>query len=194
MKTHLGLLLAVLIAVSCSTNPANPTSTELPTVTSQPSLVPLSDLVLDDLIILQGDLPIGYGVGQIKYEIEGVYADIARKAQLTISQEISQGNELAGGVIVLLYDDIDYIPIAYRSVVNGYIDGEFKSANGPWDAATVSATIILSGTAFETKLTDMVFYHCHALVEFRYSGLADEAAAIAYATRLDKRLTPLICR
>ena len=205
MKSTYYLVLIAILLASCSSAPSpdavqtaiaqtqiaqpantlipSPIATSTPEFTSTPTPIPLTDIDLESLLILPNDLPPGMSGGQIAATLPPAFS--SPKPDSFINQPLADNNSLAGGVMVLLFNNEDDAKQAYKNLRAKA--GEEISNIG--DQA--SGDFLDSG---DTHIVALNFIRCHAVAYiFGVDKSFDKEAAINYATRLDKRLTPLVC-
>jgi len=207
------ILLLVLLLLACDsakpnasaietaiaqTQAAIPTSTPIPTPTSipTPTPIPLSDIDLESILLLSGDLPIEFVGDQVKTIPPKVFNG-APTADQVIQQTIRSGIYGGDGISILLYQSPSDLDTAYN-IVNKAM--EIKGKNGifkPLPNLGEKAVFSQSLSMFESQMiysTQIVFTRCHALVYIDlFAPSADLVVATTYAQRLDKRLKPLVC-
>jgi len=180
------------------TTTPTPSPTLTPTVT--PSPIPLSELNLEPILILQGDLPAGFSGAQVRTTPVKGLSDI-QNYQNTIYQQFEYGGEAAGGVSIFLFDSLADRDIAYQHILDGFgesrDDAVVKITLG--DVSTIGergrysiAEILFFGMSLTT--IDLAVERCHALIEIRMMYITDVDAVTAYAKRLDNRLVVLVCQ
>jgi hypothetical protein len=199
-----GLIVVFSLLAGCSrsTPLPTPTATLIPTPLSTPSPTPisLSDIDLEPMIILSGDLPAGYSGAQIRDTPPVMFAEI-RGYENTIYQQFERNGKGAGGVTIFLFDLIDQRETAYSLIVDGFGKTENTSAtktrvaelSGVGEKA-MYVTIEASVAGITVDNIDLVFARCHSVVHVRMTDTASVDYISAYAKRLDKRLAEVICQ
>jgi hypothetical protein len=155
------------------------------TLTPSPTSVPLSEVDLEAILILPGDLPTDFVGGQIKSKVTNEFKDVPDAAQV-VQQGFRAGDYSADGITILLYESPSDIDAAYKVFLRE------ERRLGPLSDVGEKAKIFSSG--LDVKSVQILFVRCHAIVFidlFATSASAD--VATTYAQRLDKRLTPLVC-
>lgn len=187
-------ILSLLLITSC--NPATPTA--LPTLT--PSPVPLSELSLEPILIISGDLPAGYSGAQIRNTPPEMFNNITNFNN-AIYQQFEKDGESAGGVAIFLFESINNGDIAFQKIVDGFGKSD-ESANIKTTVENISnvgerataVTVETSLSGLSMKFTDFVFVRCHAIAHIRMKDTVNIEYLTGYGIRLDKRLSELICR
>jgi hypothetical protein len=180
-------IIATIILAACSALPqsGSPESaiataieqTQVALATITPTPLSLDDLDLEPLLIQSGDLPSGFSGAQVLQDAPGMFRDIP-PTENVIYQRFQKNGETIGGVTVFLYGDDETRGAAYDLVVDGFADPVEEISN--------------VGEIADGSLFDLAFIRCNALVHVRMVGAGlDEVAA--YATRLDSRLTDVVC-
>jgi hypothetical protein len=206
----LGFLLIILILSSCvpseqaiqtamAQTQAAWTPTPLPTFTPTVTPIPFSALQLDDLIVQQNDLPAGMSGSQIGYQEKRDTA-VPIAADYYIEQNLAYGDKDRGQVMVWVYEDTANTQLRYNAILD-FLNQECAKAPGQCysgDPHVVpnlgeGAMMISEFNFMGADMHTLVFYRCHAVVKIR--TWADHSDDIAnYAIRLDRRLTPIVCR
>lgn len=196
-------LLALILIASCSTAPSSseiqtaiaqtqaaaPTDTPVPA----PTLIPLSDIDLESILIQEGDLPAGYSGAQVR-SAEGRRSDTElNKAVNSIFQQFSLQGESAGGVSVYLFESLADRDEAYNAILTGLDETEGISQVGE-NAVKWSAYVPLVGGLGTIEGSMVVFVRCESLVTVEMRRAVDVTGAISYSQRLDQRLQNDICR
>jgi hypothetical protein len=136
MKTAYYLVLIIILLASCSSSPSgnaiqtaiaqtqiarptttvvpSPTSTSTPEPISISTSIPLSEIDLESILILPGDLPPGMSGGQLASTLPSAYSP--PKPDSFINQPLVHNGNLAGGVIVLLFINENNAKLAYNSL------------------------------------------------------------------------------
>ena len=200
----LTLLVGIFLMVGCSTSTPlptpMPTSTPTPIPTPTPTPIPLSEINLEPIVFLSGDLPAGFSGAQIRDTPPTMFDGIVG-FENSIYQQFERNDKGAGGVTILLYDLIDQREVAYSIIVGGF----GKSGDDAGVKTTVAelpgvgekamyVTIEASVSGISLNNVDLVFTRCHSVVHIRMTDTANVDYISAYAKRLDKRLTELICQ
>jgi hypothetical protein len=210
------IFLCIFVLTACSTTPSEaliqtaiyetqlaaptPTTTQKPTPTQEPTPtptptptpVPLSDLFLEDLLLVHGDLSPEYIGQEIRSSFPPKFSNLP-KADAVIHQRFKRGVYGSDGIMIVLYENNEDLENSYR-MVGQFMDGDADAE--PLDTvgekAIITERFYIIGHANHVQL---VFTRCHALV---YIGLFSQAAnkneATNYGARIDKRLSPLVCR
>lgn len=149
-----------------------------------PTKVPLSEIDLEPLLILQGDLPPGVSASQVRSSPPAMFDGIPDPTHQIYQAFEKKGKQL-GGVAVLLYEDLRLAEEAYTFVLAGI--GEDDEA-GIGDRSA-SITIPLIGTT--EIVTDLLWLRCNSVVHVRIAS--DAIGATAYGERLNRRLESVVC-
>ena len=169
------------------TRVAAPTQTPLPT----PTLIPLSKISLEAIILQPGDLPTEFVGGQVKSKPLVRFEEVP-VAEQAIQQSFRAGAYASDGVMILLYKSSQDIETGYNTLTS--ILGKDKDKTSkPLSVVGEKATIAQSSVA-GVKSVQVVFVRCHALTYVDlFSTSANADVATTYAQRLDKRLSSLVC-
>ena len=200
MKKDLFLSVLVFMLVACApseeaiqiaiaqTQTAAPTPTIA--VTPTPTAIPLSQLNLEETLLITGDLPPKYYISVIHNEIKDSFSglDVQPPAQfisfITATGEIGEG----GQVHIFLYDDLAALEDAYTIIVanpNAFGDKTKKLS----DIGEKGLVFLHDPSLFLPRWQSVIFVRCHALV-----WMGSSADTVNYSQRLDKRLQPFVCR
>ena len=164
-----------------------PTNTQEPT--STPTRIPLSDIELEEILVKDGDLPAGYSGAQISDTAPEMFDNLP-EAENTINQQLAKGGEQKGGVTVFLYDSQDNLDSAFFKIKTGFSEEKQLDTVGEKAFITYFSQDILG---IKIQFGDLLFSRCNAVVHIRMTELSSEDSLIAYAKRLDKRLSELVC-
>jgi hypothetical protein len=206
MKSVYYLVLIAVLLVSCSTalsggaiqtaiaqtqiaQPTNtlvpiPTATLEPTITPAPTQIMLADLDLESILIQPGDLPAGYTGALISKSLSDLFEGVHQSINQAY-QQFEQNGRYAGGVDVAIFSKQTDPNDVYEIV--GWSDG--KSVPNLGEKSEVEIDAFLLGGVVNLK-----FIRCSAVVNIQFYNTTDFESVIAYAQRLDERLTPLVCR
>lgn len=201
LQKMVGMALLVLLAACAAPSPP-PTPTPVPTATPSPTPtpIPLSEIDLEPILILPGDLPAGFSGAQIRDVLPEMFATLP-DSDNQIYQQFERNGRAAGGVAVMLYESSDDIDGAYSLLLEGF--GEPSNEAGITverqavpDVGEQAETVTIEGTLLGVTLdsVDLAFIRCSAVVHIRLVGTALLAEASSYARRLDERLAGLVCR
>lgn len=169
-----------LFLVSCSAlQPAKPTP------------VPLNQLDLEPLLVQSGDLPAGLTGAQVKDIAPEMFATFPKPTKV-IDQRFQRNNQTAGGVTVLLYETVPEREQAYGALMTG-LGKDAKPLEGTGEQGSAT-TLDVTVATIHLQTVALGFRRCTALVYITLAGTATLSDGDAYAKRLDKRLTPLVCR
>lgn len=185
LQPMLGLTMAVLWLAACSATP-------MP--------MPLSEVDLEPILILPGDLPAGLSGAQVRDSLPEMF-DEPPEAENQIYQQFQREGKAAGGVAVTLYESNADLDAAYTLLLGGFGDSDIDSSvtverKVVSDVGERAETVTLQGTILGIVFdsVDLAFVRCGAVVHTRMSGSANLIDIVSYARRLDERLTSLVCR
>lgn len=140
---------------------------------------------LEPLLIQSGDLPAGMSAGQVSENIPPIYADAPKPVRF-IRQQFARGDEPAGAIAVLIYDQAAERDQAYTTISNGM--------GGATPLPDIAERAGFSYLNIGLPSYDFVFQRCRAIVHMRMVGESLSADNLeAYAKRLDSRLRPAVC-
>lgn len=168
-------LIAALLLGACGAS-APPASLPIPL----PTAVPLSAVDLEPLLIQSGDLPSGLGAAQVSDTPPKMFASLP-KAIRAIDQRIQRAGATAGGITVLLYDDPTP---GYQALI---------ATMGATDAVAVGEQSRITRASDLLPGFDVALVRCHAVVYVRMTGDVSAENVLAYAKRLDARLSNAVC-
>ena len=164
-----------------------------------PTPIPLSEIDLESIIIVPGDLPAGFSGAQVRDTPPEMFDDI-RNSENMIYQQFEKGGEAAGGVTIFLFNLISERDIAYQRIIDGFgKSGENSEVKTTVEDApnigekAMYMTIEASVLGIVINNEDLAFARCHAVIHIRMGKTANVDYLTAYANRLDKRLTQLVC-
>jgi hypothetical protein len=191
MKLHPLPLVAALVILSACT-PAAPSENTIQTAVAQTlaaQITPLGRINLDSVPFQDGDLPNHYGSGQVVYQWPEDVA-LVSVPENVIAQKV--GWDISSG-----WTD-DYAAIALFST-QGALHDNFTALMSAYEAVEHHPALVGDRSTYVEYNTlsgggYFVFTHCGALVAIKTVGAdMDEDLLSAYAQRIDRRLTPLIC-
>lgn len=167
-----------------------PTDTIIPTDTPTPTRIPLSSIDLEPLFIQSGDLPGHLRAGQISDLLmtQSIRLENLEAPANFLNQkfEHEQSRRVGGSVIVYLYEDASEASKAYTQVKSGFSPGGFGSE--------VQVDVGENSYGYwSTPQRHTIYTRCNAFV-YVWMVDASESEILAYARRLDERLSPFICR
>jgi hypothetical protein len=187
-KTTLILFFIALVMTGCGPSEdaiqkaIEQTQMAMPTAT----LIPFSELNLESILIVPGDLPPGYEASQIRSE----RGDITKPAPVPdyfVSQMLSKSGAPKGLVDVLVYEDASKVSNAY----------DLASKNAPGQGTAKKIEIGEEGQIasffLSYEVVTVTFFRCNAVVSIQFMGAGPDGAR-DYAKRLDERITPIVCR
>ena len=192
-RTAATLLLAALLLANCA--PA-PTPTPLPSPTATAMAIPLSDLELEPVLVVSGDLPAGYSGAQVRSTPPDMFDGI-RGYEQVIYQQFGNDSQ-AGGLTVFLFASGGDRDAAYESMTEDFGNTEVSPdyillVDDLSDLGEAAHYASFDGKTIPLDFIDLAFTHCHALVHIRMGGMTQLDAVTAYAVRLDKRLQAIVC-
>lgn len=194
-KLYFLFVLFTFFISSCSAKIENeevitPEATNTAETTPTPTKIPLTDIDLEGILIMNGDLPAGYTGAQIRDNAPEMFNNLP-EAQNTIYQQFAKDGETAGGVTVLLFESQEDIENAYKKIIAGFSDAEELDEIGENANITYVDMEVLGS---RMQFGDLVFIRCNALAHIRMTDLPQKESLISYAKRLDKRLDGMICK
>lgn len=201
-RASLVICLIVLLFSGCSSPAPSPTQTPTPTATPSPTPtpIPLSEIDLEPILILPGDLPAGFAGAQTRQVIPEMFLALP-EAQNHINRQFERNGDGAGSVTVLLYESSNDVDEAYSTIVQGFaeprnIEGMNVQRQLVPDLGEKAEANTMEGELLGVVLdfTDLAFTRCSALVHIRMKGTAEIIEVASYAKRLDARLSDLVCR
>lgn len=177
------------------------------------SIVPLSDIKLELLVLQPGDLTASISGGSIEHTAPEGYLELPA-ADNIIRQYFEQDGERRGSVEVSLYESSSDLERAYNLVVDGMGDSRVSEPPKPGTVGELmnyreetkvqqlpsigyKATALQEVRSYSGKEKNrflITFVRCHALATIRMGNPADVNVVADYAKRLDKRLTPVVCK
>lgn len=177
--------------VEPATATAQPAPTASPTVTATPTLVPLGEIDLGPLLIVEGDLPDNLDGELVEYGATGRFdRDSVARPENLVSQGFYdlEAERPGGNVIVYAYED---------AAIAGQVYGEIASEmNGLLDEFGENRDDVGERARLENNGNDnlhLAFLRCGAFVEV-FMQTPREFDIVSYAQRLDERLAAVICR
>lgn len=192
MKSLYNLVLFAFLLASCSIAPAATpivqpsTALPMPEPTGTPIQVLLADLDLGPVLIQPGDLPAGYSGAQIRDSLPGMLDVSAEPLPQPINQvyqEFERNGSASGGVAVMIYDTLAKALVSYDLIVKWPMGGRGQTSE-----------MDNLGEQARSSGTDWLLQRCSTLVYIRMTGTAGYEGRLAYAQKLDERLTELVCR
>lgn len=168
------------------------TNTPQPTSTSTSTLIPLSEINLEPLLIQQGDLPSGFSGAQVSDLPPKMFQGMPKAAN-KIDQRFQKEGEAAGGVAVFLYETGADIEKAYSYLLEG-MGENLETVQNIGDAAQLTYSKLTLFTFGDNDGGDLAFKRCSGVIHIRMVNNVIKENLISYATRLDKRLSLVICR
>ena len=188
-KITVGCLLLALLVSGC--DQSQDTTAIAPIQTAQPTnipetyadKIPFSEYHLEDYLIQDHDLPVGYSEGLVMENVN-VYPRLPR-SDYVIRQQIKKNNHLGGVVTVLLFEDERRADLFYDELVSEMHDPSPVYYN--WRKGVINRE-----SSSDSYYIDLLFGHCHLVVHIRL-GETPEDQVIAYAERLFRRLDRIGC-
>lgn len=176
--------------VEPATATAEPAPTASPTVMATPTVVPLGEIDLGPLLIVEGDLPDNLDGELVDYGATGRFdRDSVARPENLVSQGFYdlEAERPGGNVIVYAYED---------AAIAGQVYGEIASEmNGLLDEFGENRDDVGERARLENNGNDnlhLAFLRCGAFVEV-FMQTPREFDIVNYARRLDGRLTPVVC-
>lgn len=209
VKKIIIIVICILVVTGCGQSPEaieaalaetqmaytpTPSATALPTDTPEPTLVPFSELNIEDLLFQSGDLPADYEMGQIRNDLIKDLRNLPDAVQI-VQVTIAEGSFVSDGVVVFLYDDLSVAEKAYTEAEKAIKreEGTFQQINnvGEKGGLVLGPTDILFGT----KANYLVFIRCHAVTYIQLFGkYSSRDIILNFGERVDKRLESVVCR
>jgi hypothetical protein len=156
-----------------------------------PTNIPFSELDLESIIIVSGDLPAGFSAAQVTTLFSETGYNSA--PDYFISQGFSNNGEVGGSVKILIFEIESDAKSAY-TVSSNIVPGENKESVELGESG-LGATFDLSYIAgISMKGATVAFKKCNAVVYIQFIGTTNLRGVIAYGNRLDSRLEPFVCR
>ena len=187
-KIVLAFFALTLILAACGPSPQviqkaiEETQTAIPTITP----IPLTDIDLSKIAFSEGDLPPGYSPSQIRTEL----GDVSRHVPEPInwfSQAIAKENDFGGIIDVVVYNNQATAKTAYDIIIKNMIN------DNPADPKVGEQSRVTSQLVFVGGTVDLAFLRCNTVAHVQLMGTTNENDVIAYMTRLDNRLSGLVC-
>lgn len=191
-KIFIFIILSVVL-VSCSN-----TSTQSPTQTPTPTQVPLSEINLEPVLVQTGDLPAGYSGSQIS-DIDLSWIDFLQyKGVNRIQQLFEKDGKPSGSVQVILFDEINQVDNSYSKYKEFFEKDSKIIAEDDFSKGELTdigdKAIYSSHNYLGISTIAIIFTRCNSLVNISFGDTNTLQYISAYAKRLDKRLSELVCR
>ncbi len=185
------LVLLTFLLSSCS---ANRSATPIPSSGVQgqyaATSVPLSEVNLDNLLLLPGDLPSEYIGQQISHTPPGIFESIQGAAQVA-QEPFKAGSYTSDGIAIFLFSSPSDLDTAYKKVNEIISSGYLDPLPNIGEKAMIQE---LGQDTFDVTSVQVVFTRCHALVYFQlFASDATKDVATGYAQKLDARLSSVVC-
>jgi hypothetical protein len=193
MKKHLALLF-ILLGAACTPVPdPTPTAAPTPTVIPTPTQIPLSQLDIESLLVVDGDLPEDMVSDTITNEnAVGSVEELNRADAVYTQYFLLKGGE-GGGVSVFLFESLDDVQAAFDKVSTLMESPSHSNTVGEQTLAeTFFIPIVPDVPPIEGAR--LAFSRCHALAVIQFPRADDMLAIARYGQQLDGRLQPLVCR
>jgi len=189
MKKHLTLLL-IFLGIACAPIPGStPAASPLPT----PTFVPMSQIDLEPVLVIDGDLPEDLVPDIIVRENAVGSADELDRADAVFTQYfLLEGGE-GGGVSVFLFESLDDVQAAFGKV-STFMNTPLVYFLVGEQARIENFFIPLVADVPPIQGSRLIFSRCHALGVIQFPRADDGEAMEKYGQRLDERLQPLVCR
>jgi|LSQX01.2.fsa_nt_gb hypothetical protein len=211
MRNYFILLLILIILCGCNNSPASietaiantqtamptntpqPTSTSTPTPTSTQTPIPLSEIYIDNILLVKGDLPDGFVADPVgKFTDNPIFAEFQGYEQMAI-QQFSKENEGIGLVAVYLFKDLNNLNLAYSSakVKVEEIFGQSVGSTQFGERGLFFYKPILG----RITSSAVIFVKCNAFVYIAKTIEDSDLSLLQpYAEKLEVRLTNLLCK
>jgi len=153
------------LPASTPTITLTPTSTSTPTPSFTNTPIPFSQLNLEELTILEGDLPSGWNPMDASNEVPGLLDDVI-PGNYSISRSFKSG-EYTISVTIFVYENEDNVGLAYEQ----FIDLSKNVGMEPEETSEVGEKgFIYNGKLYAYPVVVMGFSRCHSAV-FLTSGI-----------------------
>lgn len=201
MKNWIMSVICCLALMGCSPSPEaiqkaiSETQTAMPT----PTNIPIKELHLDDILILEHDLPAGLTGSQITNNEDCQPGDIC--TDYYIKQDLAYENKTRGTIIVWVYENPDSNALRFEHV-KMISENECSKTKGQCREGFPKS---ISGLGEKSIMIDEVNYigpdnffvfftRCNATIEINWWAVTNDPDSISnYALRLDDRLKELVC-
>lgn len=183
MKNILWILL-VLLGTGCS-------PVLMPT--SEATAVPLSQVDLEPVLVVERDLPQDLAPDIVSKENAVGNAEELDRADQVITQYFLLNGGEGGGVSVFLFESLDDVQAAFGKV-STFMDRPLVYKLVGEQARIENFYIPVVPDVAPIEGSRLIFKRCHALVVIQFPRAADVDAIGTYGQRLDQRLQPLVCR
>ncbi len=189
MKKHLALLF-IFLGTACAPTPdPTPTASPIPT----PTFIPMSQINLEPILIVDGDLPDDLVPDIVVREnAVGTAAELDRAEAVFTQYFLLEGGE-GGGVSVFLFESLDDVQAAFGKV-STFMDAPLVYQLVGERARIENFFIPLVPDVEPIQGSRLIFTRCHALSVIQFPRADDGEAMEKYGQRLDERLQPLVCR
>lgn len=169
-------------------------------VMEEATILPLSEVDLDSLLFISGDLPTIFVGQQIASRPPPDIGSVP-VAEKAANQKFRAGEFASDGITVLLYESPADLERAYGIVLDIMSEDNRATPLGQVGEKAMLTEERMSGIQTagvsipSSTSANVVFTRCHALVYIDlFSSEADSEVAAEYAKRIDQRLQPLVCR
>jgi hypothetical protein len=192
MKKHLALLL-IFLGTACAPVPEpTPTAVPTPTVIPTPTQIPLSQLDIESLLVMDGDLPEHLTPDTITNENAVGSVEELDRADVVYTQYFLLDGGEGGGVSVFLFESLDDVQAAFDKVGTLMDSPSASEAIGEQTLAeSFFIPVVPDVPAIEGSR--LAFSRCHALAVIQFPRAEDMLAIARYGQLLDGRLQPLVC-
>lgn len=163
-----------------------PSSTPEPT----PTLIPFSELNLEDILLLPGDLPDEFTMQQISSEYPYLHFPANITPDQVLQMKLRAGDYASDGVVIILFKSIDDVTEIYPKAKTLWKVYNSDEVTDVGENVSANTDIIMG-----VRSSQILFTRCNALVYIDlFSPSASLDVANIYAARLDERLSELVCR
>lgn len=191
MKKICIMIVLAIILTACAAPTITPTLQPTSTNTPEPTPIPLSEIDLEPILLLSGDLPTDFQGGQITTSIIKRFENMPDPEQ-AIAQSFRAGDYGSDGINIYLYKSETDLLKAKEIVIASLQQGDkFEEISdvGEWAIGSEE-----QNTMFYVTDSKVVFIRCNALVYIElFSKGTNLEVSKTYAQRIDKRLKGLIC-
>jgi len=193
------LLVTLLFLVACQPSAADieqaiaETQAAMPTETpvATPTLVPLSEIDLSEIMFRENELPTGYTPGQIRSEPNVEIKRIEMNPVNEYNQELNFQGKKGGYISVVVFETVEEAEVVFETIVKEYNDSNLSpfEVDGLGDNG-IKKSYYLPGLMDSAVLA---FHRCNMVVSASIEPSNSLDGLIDYSKQLDDRLKEL-CR
>lgn len=144
------------------------------------------------LLFKTGDLASGFAAGEPSDTAPGMFAELP-KADAVVSVPFMKQAEQAGGITAFGYKDVATRDQAFARVAKGMKPIPGKAVVKRTDEVGEQAIIGLFKLAGDLEAADVLFRRCSVIAHIRLVGENSGEDAVAYAKKLDRRISQSAC-